>query len=492
MTRDAIDAFLGALRWIDGRPLAGVVEPYRRDLLARFAERDANGAARYSLGLFGRAKKNWKTADAMLYALFVAAGDWTGGAQVYVLANDEGQAGDDLALLKKLIKANPVLHDHFVVKRNVIERKDGDGFIEILPAKDIAGAHGKTYRLAVFDEIHSYRTYDLFEALAPDPHRLDAQVWVTSYASLFHRPGVPLFDLLAAGKRGDDPRMLFSWFAADYCTDPAYAALSPEQRANPSMASWKNDGYLAQQRRRLPAHKFRRLHLNLPGVPDGAAFQPDPVMDAVARGVTVRAPLAGVAYHAFVDMSGGSSDDAVLAIGHVERDGRRVLDCVQDQGPRPPFDPNLAVTRFVTALRMYGIARVMGDAYAGETFKSQFETARISYVVCGQTKHQLYESLEPDLNGHRVVVLDVPQIESQLLGLVWRGGRIDHQPGEHDDFANAVAGVCAAMAGATWSAEDTRALWAHDNGDVRRGDRLTLASMAAALGDSDAAIPDHF
>jgi len=32
-------------------------------------------------------------------------------------------------------------------------------------------------------------------------------------------------------------------------------------------------------------------------------------------------------------------------------------------------------------------------------------------------------------------------VEQQLLGLVWRGARIDHQNGENDDWANAVAGA---------------------------------------------------
>ena len=42
-------------------------------------------------------------------------------------------------------------------------------------------------------------------------HRPDAQLWITSYASIFHRPGVPLIDLCRIGRAGDDPRMLFSW-----------------------------------------------------------------------------------------------------------------------------------------------------------------------------------------------------------------------------------------------------------------------------------------
>jgi hypothetical protein len=137
---------------------------------------------------------------------------------------------------------------------------------------------------------------------------------VTSYASIYHRPGVPLFDLVKAGRAGADPRMLFSWYGADYTTDPDFADRSPEDRANPSRFSWADADYLEQQQRRLPAHKYRRLHLNLPGLPDGSAFQPEPIMDAVERGVVRRPYDSGIQYTAFVDMSGGSSDDACLAI----------------------------------------------------------------------------------------------------------------------------------------------------------------------------------
>ena len=45
-----------------------------------------------------------------------------------------------------------------------------------------------------------------------------------------------------------------------------------------------------------------------------------------------------------------------------------------------------------------------------------------------------------------MVLLDVPLMEQQLLGLVWRGGKIDHPGGEHDDWANAVAGCVALVA----------------------------------------------
>src|SRR3989442_4354165 len=99
------------------------------------------------------------------------------------------------------------------------------------------------------------------------------------------------------------------------------------------MASWGDGGeYLEQQRRRLPAHKYRRLHLNLPGLPEGSAFQPEPIMEAIDRGCDNRPPVRGIHYVAGVDISGGSHDDTVLAIAHPDSESARiVVDRVIDQ-----------------------------------------------------------------------------------------------------------------------------------------------------------------
>jgi hypothetical protein len=190
-------------------------------------------------------------------------------------------------------------------------------------------------------------------------------------------------------------------------------------------------------------------------------------MDAIDRGVRVRPPAPGVQYVAFVDLSGGSSDDAVLAIAHRDEHERFVLDYIGDQGPRPPFDPNKAVLRFVEPLRAYRCSAVTGDRYAGETFRAQFTTHGITYHVSPQSKPELYEALEPLLNAHAVVLLDAEQagtgavLEQQLLGLVWRGGKIDHPSGEHDDWANAAAGAITLTASPRCQLSDAEAeeLW---------------------------------
>jgi hypothetical protein len=118
-----------------------------------------------------------------------------------------------------------------------------------------------------------------------------------------------------------------------------------------------------------------------------------------------------------------------------------VLDRVVDQGAPAPFDPRAAVTRFAAVLKEFHLSAVTGDKYAGETFKCDFSNAGIAYRVSDRTKSELYEALEPLLNAQSVILVDEPTLEQQLLGLVWRGGKIDHPGGEHDDWANAAAGV---------------------------------------------------
>jgi hypothetical protein len=434
--------FFGKLRWLDGHPLLSVIEPYRRTIFASALDaRDAAGHLRYNLILCGRGKKNFKSCDLVLASLYALVTDSPGGNQCYLFASDEGQAADDLMLAKALIAANPWLSKHLAVKQKVAERRDGRGFLEILPAQDVAGSHGKTYRLAAFDEIHTQRTWDLLEAMQLDPTRPDAQMWITSYASLYHKPGVPLHDLFQQGKSGADPRMYFSWYSGSYTTDDDLdLGGTAEEKANPSRGMFAPD-YLEQQRRRLPSWAFRRLHLNEPGLPAGSAFNIEPVADAIARGTRLRPPVPGLQYFGFADPSGGSNDDFTFAVAHLDAEGRAILDVVTNQGPRPPFDPRQAVARFADLAKRYGLSRIYGDRFAGHTFIADFATHGLAYEVSLSSASEMYSAFEPVLNSHRAVLLDQPLLESQLLGLCWRGNKIDHPGNEHDDWCNAAVGA---------------------------------------------------
>jgi hypothetical protein len=433
------ETFLSGLNWIDGQPL--VIEEYRKDIFRKSLDtyRD-DGVPLYTLVLAGRGKKNHKSTDLILAALFVLmCRESPQGSDALLVANDADQAGQDLDLAKKIIAANPDVADELEILSDEIRRKDGKGTMRVLPANNVVGQHGKTAAFLGFDEIHGYKDHALFEALAPDPTRY-CLTWITSYDTIFDTEGVPLHDFKKTGIEGSDPGMLFSWYSGDYCSDPDFASLPPEQRANPSMPSWSEKDYLDRQRRRLPSSRFRRLHLNLPGAPQGAFFDQDVIERAIVTGRKAIEPQDGVDYLAFVDMSGGSSDDAVLGIAHWTGE-KAVLDLLVSQIGGTPFNPRLAVARFATYCARYRCLRVHGDGYAGTTFRNDFADCGISYLVSSQSKTDLYENLEVALNADQVELLDIAKLHSEFLTIVQRGASVDHMPGRHDDWANAAAGA---------------------------------------------------
>jgi hypothetical protein len=469
--------FFGLLKWLDGRPLLDTIEDYRRSLFER-----ALDSHQFNLVLSGRAKKNWKTTDLILAALYLLLVPQTmQGNDALILANDEDQAADDLSLAKKLVQVNSLIASEVEILLKEIRRRDNRGSLKILPAKDIVGAHGKTAAFVGFDEIHGYKNWDLIEALTPDPTRR-VLIWITTYDTIWNSVGIPLFDLKALGRAGTDPKMLFSWYSADLCTDPAFVDLEPELRANPSIASWPEGmAYLEQQKRRLPTHKYRRLHLNLPGAPNNAFFDQGSVLAAIAPGRTVLPPEGDIKYRAFVDMSGGSSDDSVLAIAHEVGERKVVIDLVEKQAGGVPFSPRSAVSKFANILKQYHCAKVIGDNYAGRTFVSDFQGHSIEYQPCLRPKTDLYEFLEPLLNAGEIELPDLPKLQEQLLTLVVRGARVDHEPGGHDDYANAAAG--AAWVIKHWMRRfEPQLVGCPVNFDLETGKQITTHDVGATVG----------
>ena len=181
-------------------------------------------------------------------------------------------------------------------------------------------------------------------------------------------------------------------------------------------------------------------------------------------------PVAGTAYVAFVDPSGGSADSMTLAIAHSElREAHliAVLDAVREV--RPPFSPEAVVVEFAALLRAYRVASVTGDRYAGEWPRERFAEHEVTYRPSARTKSEIYGALLPSLNSGRVELLDLARLAAQLGSLERRtgtGGRdmIDHAPGRHDDLVNAAAG---ALVLATVGAADTeqRLLFSGAGGD---------------------------
>ena len=147
-----------------------------------------------------------------------------------------------------------------------------------------------------------------------------------------------------------------------------------------------------------------------------------------------------------------------LAIAHrtTRPDERVIVDAVREV--RPPFSPSAVVDDFAALLQRYRISKVVGDHYGGEFVKEPFRKHGIVYEISKKAKSDLFRDLAPLINSGRVVLPRHDRLIAQIVGLerrVSRAGRdsIDHAPGAHDDIANAVGGVAAAIAsgvGTAW------------------------------------------
>lgn len=444
---DLINRFLRLLVWFDGRCLSDLLMPFQFEALhSVLATVRADGAPWYKRGLLHMAKKNGKSLLLILASMTVLHTEKSigrKGTQVYYVASDEDQAGDNLDFAKKLYKCNPILADEVSIKANVIELKKGDGFIEIIPAGDASGMHGKSYRLMCLDELHTQRTYDVLEGLEMDPARPDAQQLFGSYSPLLPRPGIPITDILKQHADRVDPRLFVFSRSGDIAT------------ANPAMGgplgSRLEDIESAQVR--LPSWHFRRLYLNLSGQAEGAAFDGNSVEACIVKNRKVLPPQPDVECRGFVDISGGGADDSTLSIAHLTDDGRIVVDLVMDQGARigGTFSPEEAVRKFAEVLKQYRCHTVVGDRYAGEWPREAFRKHGITYQVANQNTSQLYAAFEPLVNSGQVELPDVPKLIQQILGLVRKGDKISHQAGEHDDWSNSVAGAAVLAAAPVYS-----------------------------------------
>ncbi len=154
-------------------------------------------------------------------------------------------------------------------------------------------------------------------------------------------------------------------------------------------------------------------------------------------------PREGVRYVAFIDPSGGRGDSMTMAVAHQE-DGRAVVDALR--GVDAPFDPAHVVPAFASLLKEYGVREAVGDAYGAEWVASAFEAEGVTYRRSERNKSTLYLEALPGFTRGQVELPDLRTLAVQLAGLqrrTARGGKdsVDHPPGAHDDYANAVCGA---------------------------------------------------
>jgi len=425
-------------------------EPLDADELAIFRELtgrqeppdEATGEAWFIIGR--RGGKDVKAASLAAYLATVGAEAYgwrkklTRGERgvVQLLAVDKSQAGVafayasamfDQPMLKKLIRK---------VTADSIELKNGLA-VEIT-TNDQRRVRGRTVVAAVFDEVAHWRNEntvnpdeDVFQAVRP---------------SMATMPGAMLIGISSPYARKG---LLWRKYRENYGKPGKVLVVkAPTWRMNPTVP---RDGEIIREAYESDPQSAAAEY--------GAEFRSDieslltleAVQACVDIGTYERPPVQGQ-YVAFVDPSGGSSDSMTLAIGHKQpgKGQLAVLDVLREA--KPPFDPEAVVAEFAGVLKSYGIRFVYGDRFGGEWVKSAFRKAGMGYLSDPvPPKSQLYLDLVPLVNARQCLLLDHSRLERQLVDLERRTGRgtgrdvIDHPPGGHDDVANAVAGVFAAI-----------------------------------------------
>ena len=146
---------------------------------------------------------------------------------------------------------------------------------------------------------------------------------------------------------------------------------------------------------------------------------------------------------AFVDPSGGGSDEFCLSIGHVEGE-TVVVDLVRGL----TGTPSEIVEEYARIIKSYGILEIFLDRYAGSLPSDEFRRWGIDCKYTDKNKSQLYIELLPILNSGLIELPNDSKLINQLTLLERRTNRsgrdsIDHPLGGHDDRANVIAGLAA-------------------------------------------------
>jgi hypothetical protein len=298
---------------------------------------------------------------------------------------------------------------------------------------------GRPILCAILDEV----------ALMPpdDSASPDVELYAALLPGMATIPQAQLFGISSPyAKKGLLYKKYTDGFGSD--SDDVLVVQAPSHVLNPILDTRDRDRQMIEDPARARAEWLAEFRSDLVAFIDPATGD-----RCVVKGRAELAPVAGAAYVAAVDPSGGSSDSMTLAIAHSEGDDRGILDFVREWPA--PFSPQQVVGEIVEVLRRYNVTSVVGDAYAGQWAREPFRNHRIEYQLADHTRSAAYLTLLPAINSGKVELLDNRRMIAQLCALerrVARSGRdsVDHPAtkGAHDDLINsaALALVSAALA----------------------------------------------
>jgi|TARA_R100001509_G_scaffold68798_1_gene38131 hypothetical protein len=149
-------------------------------------------------------------------------------------------------------------------------------------------------------------------------------------------------------------------------------------------------------------------------------------------------------YVAFCDPSGGGADAYTVAIAHLDKDERVIIDLVRAEKGQPAD----ITGRYADVIKDYRCYMIQSDAYAGSWPRDEFSKHRVRLEKSELSRSELYQFALPVLRSERVQLPNDQQLIQEFANLERRTSRagrdiIDHPQGTgfHDDMANACAGA---------------------------------------------------
>ena len=338
------------------------------------------------------------------YAPYLAPGEV---ATIGVLAVDKGQARAIFRFVIGLLRAVPML-EPLIVKRDTETIELSNRVVIEIATASFRSTRGYSYAAVLCDEVAFWRSDET--SLNPDVEILRAL-----------RPGlatIPGSMLLIASSPYSQRGELYNAFRRHFGREDARVLVWKASTAemNPSIDKRIIDEAYEDDPESAKAEYGGEFRTDL------ADYISRETVDAVTMRdrLSCRPSLAS-SYSAFVDPSGGVSNSMTLAIAHLGRNAVCVLDALLEV--RPPLDPEQAVAQFAALLRRYGVAKIIGDKYAGEWPRARFAEHGIEFEQSARPKSDLYGDLLPLLNARRIELLDHPRLSAQLAGLERRTAR---------------------------------------------------------------------
>lgn len=362
-------------------------------ILESFQKKDILGPLFYvekrpTMALVGQTKKSGKsTLAAMIASWFLFQGE--NYSEVYLAARDKDQAS--WVVFSKLVKAirmNPQILAKCKVTSDSVELPHKESVLRCLPT-DIS-ASGLNPNLVVFDELWSYEYESMtrfFEELTTVPTRKHPLILIVTYAG-FDEDSL-LFELFKKGLERKDPTFFFYW--------------DHENRM-----PWQTKEYLQQQRDRLRANTYLRLHENR-WTSSEESFIDMRDWDLCADpGHNPALPNKNIPIVVGVDV--GISHDCSAVVALTRSEDRIKLICHRAWQPskRKKIDLEASVESYIKGLaRDYTLREVRYDPFQFHRSAMTLEKGGIKMVEFPQTSDRLVsmsQNLYDLVSGHNLVL----------------------------------------------------------------------------------------